>query len=248
LKGPPIQPRHGAHVPLFIPTVEQLKADHWTDRAGQKPVAIVVHGTGGTDSRGTLQHGDGRGVSIHALITKTGLIYEMVPDTRGANHAGAPTSSFTLNGRTYTGGQVNKATLGVELENLQDGRDPYPAAQLGALGWWIAQKRAAHGLIPLLRHAELDPTRRRDPYQLSTQTMEYWAAKYMSSPPPDPIAKRYRAKRIMISQRQEGGPPYAGELAPGEEVIADKWYTDNGGTIHLQDGRGFVLLADLESM
>lgn len=229
---------------LFIPQVKQLPADHWTDRAGQKIVAVVVHGTGGKDSRATLQRGDGRGVSIHALIMKQGLIYEMVPDARGANHAGAPTSSFTLNGRTYQAGQVNKATLGVELENLQDGRDPYTDPQLAALGWWIAQKRDQHGPLPILRHADLDPTRRRDPYQLSTQEIERWASKYTPSPPP--ITKRYRVKRTMISQRLEGGPPYAGELAPGEKVVADKWYTTNGGMVHLQDGRGFVLLSDLE--
>lgn len=174
-------------MPLFIPTIQSLPADHWTDRNGQAIVAFVVHGTGGTDSRSTLQHGDGRGVSIHALINKAGLIYEMVPDNRGANHAGALTSSFTLNGHTYTGGAVNRATLGVELENLQDGRDPYTDPQLAALGWWIAQKRARYGALPPLRHADLDPTRRRDPYQLSTQTIEQWAAKYAA--PSDPFAR-----------------------------------------------------------
>lgn len=67
----------------------------------------------------------------------------------------------------------------------------------------------------------------------------------LSTPPP-PITKRYRVKRTMISQRLEGGPPYAGELLPGEEVVVDKMYTTNGGMIHLQDGRGFVLLSHLE--
>jgi hypothetical protein len=59
-----------------------------------------------------------------------------------------------------------------------------------------------------------------------------------------PLTKAYRGRRIMISQPSTGGPPYAGELVPGEEVIVDKWYTT--GMVHLQDGRGFVLLSDLE--
>jgi len=59
-----------------------------------------------------------------------------------------------------------------------------------------------------------------------------------------PTTKRYRARHMYISQRQEGGEPYAGELYPGEEIVADKWYTN--GRVHLQDGRGFVLLSDLE--
>jgi N-acetylmuramoyl-L-alanine amidase len=172
---------------FFIPPIEQLPADFWTDRAGQEIVAIVVHGTGGTDSRHTLQHGDGRSVSIHRLITKPGKIYAMVDDARGANHAGAWSSSFTLNGTTYTGSRVNKATLGIELENLQDGRDPYTDPQLAALGWQIADWRRQYGPLPILRHADLDPTRRRDPYQLSVNEMERWAAKYAT--PPDPFTR-----------------------------------------------------------
>ena len=62
--------------------------------------------------------------------------------------------------------------------------------------------------------------------------------------PMPPPTKRYRARRVMISQRQAGGPPWAGELAPGEEVTVDKWYSNN--YVHLADGRGFCRLADLE--
>jgi N-acetylmuramoyl-L-alanine amidase-like protein len=65
-------------------------------------------------------------------------------------------------------------------------------------------------------------------------------------PPPVLDTKRYRAKRLLIPQRQEGGPPYAGELAPGEEVVVDKWYSN--GRVHLADGRGFPLLSDLEAI
>lgn len=223
-------------------------ADHWTDRAGQKPVAIVVHGTGGgfKSSLQTLKTGDNRGVSIHVLIDKDGTQYVLLPDEKGANHAGAVTSKFTLHGRTYAAGQVNKATLGVELVNMQDGRDPYPAAQLASLGWLITHWRSLYGPLPILRHAELDPTRRRDPYQLSTQEIERWAAQSESPSPPTPLTKQYRARRIMISQPSTGGPPYAGELQPGEAVTVDKWYTT--GYVHLADGRGFVRLSDLEAI
>jgi N-acetyl-anhydromuramyl-L-alanine amidase AmpD len=228
------------------PKIVDLPADHRTDRLGQAPVAIIIHGTGGTDSRSTLQHGDGRGVSIHALISKAGLIYRMLPDEVGANHAGAPTSSFKLNGRTYMGGSVNRATMGIELENRQDGKDPYADAQLLSMGWEINRIRAKYGPLPILRHAALDPTRRRDPYRLSTEEIEKWAN--AATLVYNPITKRYRAKTRYISQRSEGGAPYAGELQPGEEIVADKWYTTNGGMVHLADGRGFVLLSDLEAI
>lgn len=220
--------------PLFIPPIESLPADFWTDRAGQKIVAVVIHGTGGTDSRGTLQHGDGRGVSIHRLITKTGKIYDMVPDARGANHAGAISSSFTLNGTTYTGGRVNKATLGIELENLQNGRDPYPNPQLSALGWQIADWRAKHGPIPILRHADLDPTRRRDPYQLSTQNIERWAAKYTPQ-----ILHTVTAGPFGAIAQQDRRPdaPAAAYYPPHTPIVCDD-LTSNYW--HTRDGAGFI--------
>jgi N-acetyl-anhydromuramyl-L-alanine amidase AmpD len=220
-------------------------AKYWSDRKGQAIVAIVAHGTGGglQSSLTTLQTGDGRGVSIHVLIDKDGTQYVMVPDDKGANHAGAVTSSFTLNGHTYTGGAVNRATLGVELVNMQDGRDPYPVVQLQSLGWLVTHWRTLHGPLPILRHGDLDPTRRRDPYQLTTNTIEQYAA--AAIPPAQPTVKKYRVRKIMISQRREGGAPYAGEVQPGEVVDIDMTYADTH-TAHLASGVGFVRLEDLE--
>jgi hypothetical protein len=223
--------------PLFIPPIEQLPADHWTDRAGQRIVAIVVHGTGGRDSRATLQHGDGRRVSIHRLITKPGKIYAMLDDARGANHAGAISSSFTLNGVGYSGSRVNKSTLGIELENLQDGRDPYSEPQLSALGWQIADWRRQYGPLPILRHADLDPTRRRDPYQLSTQEIERWTAKYMTPPPIVLPTRRYRVRGIPVYERSDRQGPQWGCLKQDEIIEIDE--PSNG---HLADGRGFIRL------
>jgi hypothetical protein len=61
--------------------------------------------------------------------------------------------------------------------------------------------------------------------------------------PPPLVTARYRVA-VRISQRQEGGAPYAGELTTGEAVLIDLTY-DNG-MAHLADGRGFVPLAALE--
>jgi N-acetyl-anhydromuramyl-L-alanine amidase AmpD len=231
------------------PTVLQLPADHSTDRLGQVPVAIIIHGTGGTDSRNTLQHGDGRGVSIHALIVKSGTIYRMVPDERGANHAGAASSSFRIGTRIFSGGAVNRATLGIELENLQNGKDPYTDQQLLSMGWEINRMRAKYGPLPIKRHAELDPTRRRDPYQLSTEQIEKWAnaATLVYDPPVSLPTKRYRVKRRYVTQRKEdNGPPFVRELVSGEVVEVDAWYTNN--RVHFASGEGFGDLADLEAI
>ena len=69
----------------------------------------------------------------------------------------------------------------------------------------------------------------------------------ISAVSPPPLTKRYKARRIMISQRPEFGPPWAGELQPGEEVVIDKQYVVSR-TGHLSDGRGFVRLSDIEAI
>lgn len=65
--------------------------------------------------------------------------------------------------------------------------------------------------------------------------------------PPPPITKRYRVKHRYVTQRKEdNGPPYVRELLPGEEVVADAWYTNN--RVHFADGSGFADLSDLEAL
>lgn len=61
------------------------------------------------------------------------------------------------------------------------------------------------------------------------------------------ITKLYRARRIMISTVPEFGPPWAGELQPGEEVVVDHWYAASN-TVHLADHRGFCRLVDLQEV
>jgi N-acetyl-anhydromuramyl-L-alanine amidase AmpD len=97
----------------------------------------------------------------------------------------------------------------------------------------------------LIGHCHISPVARAN---CPGPNVNYAALASAANAPTIPATKRYRVKRTMISQRQAGGPPYAGELQPGEEVVADMWYTDNGGTIHLADGRGFVLLSELEQI
>lgn len=211
-------------------------ADNWTDRDGQPIIGIVVHGTGGglKSSLSTLKTGDKRGVSIHVLIAQDGTQYVMLPGEKAANHAGAVSSSFTLNGKTYRGTAVNKATLGVELVNLQDGRDAYPKIQLQSLGWLINHWRSIHGPLPVLRHGDLDPTRRRDPYQLTVNQIEEAAAKVATNPPVS-LPKRYRVRGLPVYEQSDRDGPLWGSLRQDEIIEIDD--PKNG---HLADGRGFI--------
>jgi hypothetical protein len=164
--------------------ITDLRANWHTSRHGLTPVVIVGHGTVGRDSRdylrrgGDLPDGSDRKVSIHALFMKNGDVYEMVPDERVANHAGF--ARLELNGKVYhsDGVNVNAVSLGYELENLQNGKDPYPEAQLLSMGWWIVTKRAKFGHLPIVRHTEIDPPPRRyDTVGLSVAQIESWVAK-----------------------------------------------------------------------
>ena len=178
----------------YPPKIEQLSYNWWTERGGQAIVAIIAHGTVGTDSRaylsrgGDLPDGSDKKVSIHALIQKTGdPIYRYVPDERGANHAGYGTMPAP-----WTAINPNKCTLGFELENLQNGSDPYPDAQLLAMGWLINQWRAKWGPLPIYRHTDIDPPPRKyDTVNLTVAQIEEWAARAAQQSGADPWPARW---------------------------------------------------------
>lgn len=123
---------------------------------------IVIHATAGskTSDLWTLSGRDRLHlVSTHYYITKIGEIYQLVEDKDIAWHAG---DSY-WQGEEY----CNEFSLGVELENRNDGRDPYPEAQLAALLWLVRMKVQQYK-IPrsrLVRHAEIavPPARKTDP-------------------------------------------------------------------------------------
>jgi N-acetyl-anhydromuramyl-L-alanine amidase AmpD len=177
-------------------------------------------------------------VSTHYLISKTGVIYQLVAETRAAWHAG----DAAWQGETA----VNEISIGIELENLTGmdgfkGQDPYPAVQVDRLIELSRSLMERYPRFAFARHMDvaLPKGRKSDPAGFAWGEFK---ARLNA-----PITKRYRVKRIMVSQRPEGGAPYAGELTPGEIVTIDKWYASSH-TGHLADHRGFVLLDDLEAI
>lgn len=175
------------------PRIIEHPSKHWSSRGGSAILAIVGHGTGGSDSLDYLTE-NARKVSIPYLIARDGTIYHMVSDDRAANHAGAATSTLIVGGKTYKGGRVNQVTTGFELESLQEDKpSDYTEQQLLSMGWLINDMRRRLGALPLVRHGTLDPTRRSDPVGLSVSSMEKWAAKAaLHFAPSDPL----RAKEL----------------------------------------------------
>lgn len=254
------------------PQVIDYLADNSIARVG-KPLLICAHDTEGVDSRNTLKYGDGRGVSVHYLVQKfpranrstdvlpgwpprpSGVVvYRMVPDERGANHAGF--STWIHEGVTYSPEQghtnVNAISLGFELECLgtKNANDHYSEDQLLAAGFLINGWRAKFGPLPIVRHADIDPKRRSDTYALSVPDLEKWAnaaALVYDAPPP---TKRYRvtADMFWLEDRRPDAPiaNQGRALLQAGDVVAIDDVT--GGWAHAQNSIGFTLMAGLEPL
>ncbi|GAC1387243.1 MAG: hypothetical protein NVSMB42_08250 [Herpetosiphon sp.] len=146
---------------------------------------IVLHSTAGSKA-GDLFTLSGRDhshlVSIHYYITKLGEIYQLVQDKDVAWHAGV----------SYWQGEgdCNKYSLGIELENLNDGSDPYPETQIDSL-LWLCQIKVGQYNIPqsrFVRHLDIAPGRKSDPRAFPWET--FCANLYRDvpvEPPPPPV-------------------------------------------------------------
>ncbi len=104
------------------------KSPNHSSRQGHDIFMLVLHATVGNarSSLDWLTNPVSR-VSIHYLISKPGKVYQLVPDHLSAWHAGKS------RWRGFSTTDIALGSIGIELENRNDGRDPYPPAQLAAL-------------------------------------------------------------------------------------------------------------------
>lgn len=106
---------------------DKRAADH-----GQKyratPSRVILHHTGGKLSGDlvALTRKDSNYVSAHYLIAKNGDIYELVDVHYAAWHAGAAIK-----------GWGNAETIGIEMSNLGNGRDPFTDEQYKAVAYLL---------------------------------------------------------------------------------------------------------------
>jgi N-acetylmuramoyl-L-alanine amidase len=125
----------------------------------RKPVLIVLHATEQESvarSIDTLRGANGTGpVSAHYLIGRDGRLYQLVADERRAWHAGV--------GRWGAITDLNSASIGIELDN--DGVAGFPPEQVDALIALLADLCERHAIprTQVIAHADLAPTRKRDP-------------------------------------------------------------------------------------
>lgn len=164
---------------------------------------IVLHHTGGVNSLDWLSTTSKPPVSVQRLITKTGLIYRIVPDGEQAYHVGR--SSIGLH--TVAEGDLGSAgeiALGIELENLGTGNDPYPEAQRDACAWQVASWWRAYGVLPIVTHKLIDTKGKIDPAGLDLADIFARAVRWYGvilPPPRPPVGSAYSAESPLI------GPP-----------------------------------------
>lgn len=133
-------------------SIVDLPTEH--QRPGLTPALIVLHATAGRDSRAWLQFNP-RAVSIHRLIQKDGRIYKLAPDSAICGHVG-----FSQLG---TDRDLNNQALGIEFENRNTGRDPYPLEQVAAGAAQVVEWWGRYGFLPILSHGQIDTQGKTDP-------------------------------------------------------------------------------------
>ena len=173
---------------------------------------VVMHSTAGTapgDYNWLRQGGsDANPVSVHYYIDKAGNVSQMVDDGPIAWHAGA--STWPVDGRTVNG--CNPVSVGIELENRNTGRDPYPQAQYDA-ALQLVRALVAKYKIPrrqLVRHLDIAPRRKTDPagfpwerfvaqvYQAAAAPTPTPTPDPTPAPTPEPLAPSQQLRKLLV--------------------------------------------------
>lgn len=133
---------------------------HYTKgRGGHAPQYIAMHHSGGVDSLAWLTRTSSPPVSTHRLITKDGTIIKIVADEDTAYTAGFGVVGPIDPDASDPAGvprNFNQASLNIELENLGNGRDPYPLAQMVAAAKQTVEWYGKYGYLAIVGHSWVD--------------------------------------------------------------------------------------------
>ncbi len=136
------------------------KASNWASAIhydNRKPNYVIIHHTSQNSTAQTvrtfqLEHTK---VSSHYVIGRDGEVIQMLNDYDRAWHAGRS--------KWGTMTDMNSASLGIELDN--NGRDPFPEAQMNALLVLLDTLKTRYQIPQLnfIGHGDIAPTRKDDP-------------------------------------------------------------------------------------
>jgi N-acetylmuramoyl-L-alanine amidase len=123
----------------------------------RKPNFVVIHHTAQDSCAQTLRTFtlQRTQVSAHYVICEDGTVHHMLNDYLRGWHAGGGSWGGTTD--------LNSTSIGIELDN--NGREPFPAAQMEALYSLLARLKNAYGIpeANFIGHADLAPRRKNDP-------------------------------------------------------------------------------------
>lgn len=154
----------------------------------RRPSLVVIHYTSNDDAAHSLNTltSPERRVSAHYLISREGALYQMVPESRRAWHAG----------QAYWAGitDVNSASIGIELDN--NGTEPYDEAQLATLQALLQDLRVRYRIpaANFVGHSDVAPGRKIDPgayfpwQQLAASGFGLWCTSAAETTEPVPIS------------------------------------------------------------
>ena len=151
-----------------------------SSRGGARITLIVLHATvgSGASALAWLTNPLSK-VSTHYLIYKTGYIYQLVPPDRAAWHAG--TSAWM----GMNSAAIQRQSLGIELENRNDGHDSYPPAQLASAHWLCTTLVARYNIerADVVRHLDIATPKGRKTDPAGLPWPAFADSLYMDAPP-----------------------------------------------------------------
>lgn len=219
---------------------------------GNRRRALVIHATAGyhPSDFNWLRKGGGsikgalKPVSVHYYIDKRGRVSQFLDEQAVAWHAGA--SAWAIDGKPWI--DLNSCAVGIELENNNSGRDPYPAAQIAACTD-LSRDIVIRNQIPrsqLVRHLDISPGRKTDPAGFPWEAFKrdvYAVAQSLASPalrrwrviPTLPTWVPIREARNVSARIAWNGEA---KVPPGYEFEGEA--EAEAGFVWLADGRGFI--------
>lgn len=137
--------------PIPLPYAFVLSPNCDDRPAGSEVDCIVLHSTVEPTTEGTMGIflTPSRRVSAHFVVGKDGRVVQMVPVEKRAWHAGPS----VLEGAR----SVNDFSVGIEMVNLNDGKDPYTPEQMQAVAGIIRFLRSRYNIPDsrIVSHAQI---------------------------------------------------------------------------------------------
>ncbi len=113
-------------------------------------------------------------VSAHYVVGRDGQTVQLVPEAQTAWHAG----------RSIWRGiaDVNDRSIGIEIENTNDGHDVYPEEQLEAVIWLCVRICRLYAVQPVdvVGHLDVAPGRKTDPAGFPWRRFRGWLGRHLA--------------------------------------------------------------------